>query len=109
MRWLAESHLLDVAQACYISGKELSMAANSVVRARIDGKIKDEATEVLASMGLSVSDSIRMLLTKIAREKAFPFDLVPNAETAETLRRSQRGEDVHEVKDLKALFKALDI
>jgi DNA-damage-inducible protein J len=60
-------------------------------------------------MGLSVSDSIRILLTKVAREKTFPFDLMPNDETAETLRRSRRGEDVYEAKDLAALFKALDI
>jgi len=51
------------------------MASSDVVRARIDGHIKDEATSVLAGMGLSVSDAIRMLLTRIAADKALPFDI----------------------------------
>ena len=52
------------------------MASSSdVVRARIDGHIKEEATNVLAGMGLSVSDAIRMLLTRIAADKALPFDI----------------------------------
>lgn len=45
---------------------------NDVVRARIDGHIKEEATNVLAGMGLSVSDAIRILLTGIAADKALP-------------------------------------
>lgn len=51
------------------------MASSDVVRARIDGHIKDEATNVLAGMGLCVSDAIRMLLTRIAADKALPFDI----------------------------------
>lgn len=49
--------------------------SSDVVRARIDGHIKEEATNVLAGMGLSVSDAIRMLLTRIAADKALPFDV----------------------------------
>jgi DNA-damage-inducible protein J len=51
------------------------MASTDVVRARIDGHIKEEATNVLAEMGLSVSDAIRMLLTRIAADKA--LSIVP--------------------------------
>lgn len=51
------------------------MATSDVVRARIDGHIKEEASTVLAEMGLSVSDAIRMLLTRIAADKALPFDI----------------------------------
>lgn len=51
------------------------MASTDVVRARIDGHIKEEATNVLAQMGLSVSDAIRMLLVRIAADKALPFDI----------------------------------
>ena len=53
------------------------MASTDVVRARIDGHIKEEAANVLAEMGLSVSDAIRMLLTRIAADKALPFDVNP--------------------------------
>lgn len=44
------------------------MSANAVVRARIDEHIKEEATVVLAAMGLTVSDAFRILLTRVARE-----------------------------------------
>jgi hypothetical protein len=36
------------------------MATDTVVRARINARTKDEATAVLAAMGLSISDFIRM-------------------------------------------------
>ena len=68
------------------------MPANAVVRARIDEHIKEEATIVLASMGLTVSDAFRIMLTRIAHEKALPFDpLVPNAETIEAMKEARRG------------------
>ncbi len=51
------------------------MASSDVVRARIDKEIKEEASNVLSGMGLSISDAIRMLLTHIATDKALPFDL----------------------------------
>ena len=46
------------------------MPANKLVQARIDGAVKEEATAVLAAMGLTVSDAVRLLLTRVAREKA---------------------------------------
>ena len=86
------------------------MAATAFVRARIDETLKNEAAAVLAGMGLTVSDVVRIALTKIAKEKALPFEMrVPNALTAETLTRSDRGEDVHHAKDAKDLFGQLGI
>ncbi len=68
------------------------MSTNSVVRARIDEKIKEEASAVLATMGLTVSDAFRILLTRIAREKALPFEpLVPNEETIAAMLESRKG------------------
>ncbi len=66
--------------------------ANAVVRARIDAHIKEEAAAVLAAMGLTVSDAFRMMLTRIAHEKALPFEpLVPNKETIEAMKEARRG------------------
>jgi DNA-damage-inducible protein J len=68
------------------------MAANQLVQTRIDGAIKEEAAVVLAAMGLTVSDAVRMLLTKIAREHALPFDpLVPNATTIAAMMEARSG------------------
>jgi DNA-damage-inducible protein J len=86
------------------------MAATAFVRARIDETLKEEAAAVLADMGLTVSDVVRIVLTKVARDKALPFEMrVPNKLTAETLARSERGENIHHAKDAKDLFEQLDI
>ena len=68
------------------------MATNAVVRARIDAHIKEEATAVLAAMGLTVSDAFRILLTRVAHEKALPFEpLVPNETTIAAMREARAG------------------
>ncbi len=68
------------------------MTANAVVRARIDGRTKEKATVVLEAMGLTVSDAFRLLLTRIAQEKALPFEpLVPNAKTIRAMKQARRG------------------
>ncbi len=54
------------------------MAANALVQTRIDSAVKEEAAAVLAAMGLTVSDAVRLMLTKVAHDKALPFEpLVP--------------------------------
>ncbi len=88
------------------------MSENAVVRARVSEEVKQEAAEVLAEMGLTVSDLMRMTLKKVARDKALPFhpgEHIPNEETAETLRKSRRGEDVHEFSSMDEMFKKLGI
>lgn len=86
------------------------MAATAFVRARIDETLKEEAAAVLSDMGLTVSDVIRIVLTKVAKDKALPFEMrVPNKLTAETLAKSERGEDIHRVKDANDLFNQLGI
>ena len=84
------------------------MPANAVVRARIDENLKEEATIVLASMGLTVSDAFRMLLTRIANEKALPFEpLVPNAQTIEAVREARKG-NLKSFSDVNALMDDLN-
>lgn len=86
------------------------MAATAFVRARIDENLKNEAATVLETMGLTVSDLVRITLTKVAREKALPFELrVPSGLTAQTLAKSERGEDLHYAENADALFKELGI
>lgn len=66
------------------------MAANAVVRARIDADIKNEASLVLEAMGLTVSDALRMLLVRVATEKVLPFEpLVPNVKTISAMREAR--------------------
>jgi DNA-damage-inducible protein J len=56
------------------------MAATAMIHVRLDENIKTQAAETLAAMGLSVSDAVRVFLTRVAAEKQLPFALrVPNA------------------------------
>jgi len=66
---------------------------NTVVRARIDEQVKEEAAAVLATIGLTVSDAFRLMMMRIAKDKALPFEpLIPNAETIEAMLEARRGE-----------------
>jgi DNA-damage-inducible protein J len=66
---------------------------NTTVRARIDDRVKEEATAVLATIGLTVSDAFRLMMMRIAKDKALPFEpLVPNAETIEAMMAARRGD-----------------
>lgn len=66
---------------------------NAVIRARIDPRIKEDATAVLNTIGLTVSDAMRLLMVRIAAEKRLPFaPLVPNAETIAAIEEARRGE-----------------
>jgi len=66
--------------------------ANALVQTRIDGGIKDEAAAVLKDMGLTVSDAVRLMLVKVAREKTLPFDVrTPNAATQEAIAELEGG------------------
>ncbi len=85
------------------------MASNAVVRSRIDADVKDRAAEVLDRMGLTVSDAIRIVLTRVANENALPFDLKPNKLTQQTMRKTAKGREVHRAKNAKDLFRKLEI
>ena len=68
------------------------MAANALVQTRINENIKKEAAIVLASMGLTVSDAVRIMLTRVAHDKALPFEpLRPNAETIAAMEEARAG------------------
>jgi DNA-damage-inducible protein J len=54
---------------------EVLMAANALVQTRIDAELKERAAAVLEGMGLTVSDAVRILLTRVAREGSLPAGL----------------------------------
>ena len=83
------------------------MVATQLVQTRIDGEIKREASIVLEAMGLTVSDAVRLLLTRVAREHALPFDpLIPNEITIAAMKEA-RGGNLPRAKTIQELKKAL--
>jgi DNA-damage-inducible protein J len=89
--------------------EEWVMAQDSVVRARIDEKTKRQAEKVFAACGMTLSDAIRIMLTKTAREKEIPFSIhTPNAKTRKAIRDAQSGK-MHRAKDLEEILKHLNV
>ena len=66
----------------YLTNRGFAMPTTSMVHVRVDEQVKAQATKALAAMGLTVSDALRVFLTRVAAEKQLPFALkVPNTET----------------------------
>lgn len=87
------------------------MAQDSVVRARIDEKTKRQAEKVFAACGMTLSDAIRLMLTKTAREKEIPFSIhTPNAKTIKAIRELEKNRGKGKTyKNLEDLLKDLGV
>jgi len=71
---------------------EKLLAATEMVHVRVEKRIKTQAAKTRAAMGLSISDAVRVLLTRVAVEKALPFEVkVPNATTAAAMEEARNG------------------
>ena len=83
--------------------------ATTMVHVRVDQKTKQRAARTLAGMGISVSDAVRMLLVRVAAEKALPFEVkLPNAATVKAMRAADRGKGKR-MDSAHALFRDLGI
>ena len=69
------------------------MTTNALIETQVDGEVKEEAAAVLATLGLTIGDAIRLMLIKVARDHNLPFDpLIPNAETAAAMQEARLGQ-----------------
>jgi DNA-damage-inducible protein J len=81
----------------------------TMVHIRVDEKVKQKASKTLAAMGMSVSDAVRILLVRVAAEKALPFEVrVPNATTVKAMQAADRRKGKR-FKTADALFEDLGI
>ena len=82
--------------------------ATTMVHVRLRNKVKIQAEKALEAMGLSVSDAVRMLLTRVATEKALPFEVrVPNSKTRAAMKELEAGRGIRS-KDVAALMTDLN-
>ncbi len=81
------------------------MHKSAVIHARIEPDIKRAAEHILARMGLSSTEAIRMFYRQITLRKGLPFSVeLPNATTRATLQASRAGKDVEEFSSPDELF-----
>ncbi len=68
------------------------MPKTATINVRVDEKVKARAEKVLGKIGISMSDTISLLLHQIALQKGIPFELkIPNAETQQAMRELDAG------------------
>ncbi len=96
------------------------MSDSVFVGTQIDPSVRDAAIRALDMSGLSLSDAIRLMIAKTARDNRLPFDAdaaleeeygeeIPNALTRETIEKAERGEEIFYAKDAEDLFRQLGI
>jgi DNA-damage-inducible protein J len=67
----------------------------AMIHVRIDQNLKTKASKTFDAMGMSLCEAVRVFLTRVATDQAFPFELrVPNAETIAAMEAGDRGEVV---------------
>jgi DNA-damage-inducible protein J len=85
------------------------MSQSAVIHARIDPATKAATERILAALGLTPTEAIRLLYRQIAMRKEFPLELrVPNALTASVLKKSENNEDIETFDSSDALFASWD-
>ena len=66
------------------------MAKTTMLHVRVDEEIKAQTTEILAEMGLTVSDGVRLFLNHVISEQGIPLELkIPNTETRAAIEESR--------------------
>ena len=84
------------------------MASTTMVHIRVDEKLKREACAALDGMGLSLSDAVRLLLVRVAAEKALPFEIrVPNTSTIRAMEDVNVG-TLESFESVTALMASID-
>lgn len=65
------------------------MTQTSMLHVRVDNKLKAEAAEKLANVGLTISDAVRILLTRIAKEGGLPVGMTADPDTYDAWFRAK--------------------
>jgi addiction module antitoxin, RelB/DinJ family len=64
----------------------------AVLHTRIAPALKTQAESIFDQIGLSSADAIRIFFKQVILRKGLPFDVaIPNKETVETLKKSERN------------------
>ena len=85
------------------------MAKTATIQTRVDPEIKQRAQKILNTLNISMSEAISMYLSQITLHEGIPFEIkIPNRITAQTLKKSEDGKELHKVSTVDELFQELD-
>jgi DNA-damage-inducible protein J len=86
------------------------MAKTAMIRARIEPSLKDGVEKIFKKIGLSTTEAITLFYNQVKLNKGIPFELkIPNEVTLETMRKSDRGEELVHSENVEEMFKKLGI
>ena len=89
--------------------KRIKMPRTATIQTRIDQVIKTQAQEILGRLNISMSEAVSLFLTQVTLHRGIPFDVkIPNAQTAETIRKAEAGQELHHVSSVTELFQELE-
>ena len=85
------------------------MGKTATIQTRVDPEVKRNAQNILNKLNISMSEAISMYLSQITLHNGIPFEIkIPNSVTAQTLKDSEDGKDLHTVANDDELFQELD-
>ncbi len=68
------------------------MGTTAIVQATVETALRDQASAVLAELGMTVEDALRLLLAQVVEEHDLPLSMhIPNAETIAAMREADCG------------------
>jgi DNA-damage-inducible protein J len=86
------------------------MSKTANIRARVEPGLKTEVENILADLGLTVSETVHLLYRQIKLQRGLPFDVrIPNELTAHTLKASRKGKGVKRFASRKELYADLGL
>jgi len=78
--------------------------AGAMINLRIDNALKQQATKDLKAMGLTISDAVRMMLTRVAAEHALPFEVRVPKTTVSAVKELRSGKCAGRAKTAAEMF-----
>ena len=83
------------------------MTKTAMVRARLEPVLKKDAEQVLAEVGLSPAEAIRLFYRQISLQKGLPFEVrVPNAATRAAVNEARSGKKLKSFKTASRRIKS---
>ena len=80
----------------------------TMVRVRIDTALKEESEAILTSLGLNMTDAIRIYLNQVRIHKGIPFELkIPNIDTVAAFKEIESGK-ANKASSVNELFDGLE-
>jgi DNA-damage-inducible protein J len=84
------------------------MGKTAQIRARVEPELKDRAEGILATLGVTPTEAIRLFYRQVVLMEGLPFEVrIPNDTTRATMERTDRGDDLRSFDSLDEMFDEL--